>query len=976
MDISARLKTALADRYRVEREIGAGGMATVYLAEDLRHHRRVAVKVLRPDLAAILGPGRFAREIEIAAQLTHPHILPLHDSGEADGLLFYVMPFVEGESLRSRVERDGALPVSDVVRLLRDIVDALAHAHARHVVHRDIKPDNVMLSGRHALVTDFGVAKAVSEAGAGGALTTVGVSLGTPSYMAPEQATADPSLDHRADLYAVGVVGYELLTGRLPFAGPTAQAVLAAHLTERPRPVAEIRAGAPPALAKIIMRLLEKHPDHRYQTANELLADLEQLATPSGGVTPISAAVATPRRRMAVLLVALGVLLLGGWAWTSWRKMERRQWVHAEALPAMQRLLDSGEVTAAWRLGREARAVLPQDSSVARLWQAITTPLTLRTVPSGARVYRSAVNEPSDSAWEYLGETPLDSVAIPRSRGLLRIEKDGYRSILALSAGGPIDAVQSEWTLDDGNSSASGMVAVPGRTMFELNLPGYEHLANFYLDTFALDIHEITNRQYKLFVDSGGYRRPEFWTEPFFDGGVRLTFEAAMARFTDRTGRQGPATWEGGAYPPGRDDHPVGGVSWYEAAAYARFAGKSLPSAYHWVAAAGVAGANVIIRRSNFSGQGTVPVGTLAGAGVYGTRDMAGNVREWTTSANSAAPGAARFILGGGYSDPSYAFNDAYAQPPLNRSDINGIRLARFRSGDTTLARATRPLVVQTRDFARMRPAANDVYRAYARVFEYDRTPLHARIERTDTLERYILQHVSFDAAYGGERMSGRLFLPRTGGGPFQTILFWPGSNALFLRTFSAAYWWQFIDYLVNSGRAVFVPIYKSTYERGDGFQSDIPSQTAAFRDHVAMWVKDARRSIDYLVTRADIDSARIGYYGISWGGAMGAFVPAVEPRIRAVALNVAGALQQEALPEVEQIHYLPRVTQPVLMLNGRYDFYFPVETSQRPFFNLLGTPAQHKRQVIYESSHFVPRTALITELLAWYDRYLGEVAR
>ena len=179
-----RLRAALADRYAVEREIGAGGMATVYLAEDLKHHRKVAVKVLRPDLAAALGTERFLREIEVAAQITHPHVLPLHDSGEADGLLYYVMPYIEGESLRERLEREGELPVTEAVRLIREVVDALAFAHQHGVVHRDIKPDNVLLAGRHAMVTDFGVAKAVSEATGRQQLTTAGVALGTPAYMA------------------------------------------------------------------------------------------------------------------------------------------------------------------------------------------------------------------------------------------------------------------------------------------------------------------------------------------------------------------------------------------------------------------------------------------------------------------------------------------------------------------------------------------------------------------------------------------------------------------------------------------------------------------------------------------------------------------------------------------------------------------------------------------------------------------------
>ncbi len=281
-----RLKQALEGRYAIDREIGEGGMAIVYLATDVRHHRKVALKVLRPELAATMGPERFLQEVRVTANLQHPHILPLFDSGEADGFLYYVMPFLEGESLRDRVAREGELPVGEAIRILKEVVDALAAAHAAGVVHRDIKPDNVMLSGRHAVVTDFGVAKAVSEAAGHGEHTTKGVALGTPTYMAPEQAAANENVDHRADIYAVGAMGYELLAGRPPFSGRTAQQVLAAHVTEVPRPVSELRSAVPESVAAVIMRCLEKTPADRWQTANELHAQLETFATPTTGVTP------------------------------------------------------------------------------------------------------------------------------------------------------------------------------------------------------------------------------------------------------------------------------------------------------------------------------------------------------------------------------------------------------------------------------------------------------------------------------------------------------------------------------------------------------------------------------------------------------------------------------------------------------------------------------------------------------------------
>lgn len=321
----ATLAAALADRYTIERELGAGGMATVYLAQDLKNHRKVALKVLRPDLAATMGAERFLREVTIAANLQHPHILPLYDSGEAAGFLYYVMPFVEGQTLRDRLARERELPVADAVRILRDVTDAMATAHAKGVVHRDLKPENIMLSGRHALVADFGVAKAVSEATGRNTLTTVGVALGTPTYMAPEQATADPLTDHRADLYALGVIAYEVLTGQPPFVRGTPQAMLAAHVTEAPKAVTDQRASIPAPLAAIVMRCLEKKPADRPQDAEELLGVLETLMTSSGGITPTNtrpvAAVTAPapaaasRRWVLPVAMTAGIALLTAGAW-------------------------------------------------------------------------------------------------------------------------------------------------------------------------------------------------------------------------------------------------------------------------------------------------------------------------------------------------------------------------------------------------------------------------------------------------------------------------------------------------------------------------------------------------------------------------------------------------------------------------------------------------------------------------------------
>jgi serine/threonine-protein kinase len=301
-------KAALADRYRLEREVGQGGMATVWLAEDLRHHRKVAIKLLQPGVAQALGADRFLREIQIAAGLTHPHILPLLDSGEAAGFLYYVMPYIAGESLRQRLAREGTLPVPESARLLREIADALAKAHREGIVHRDIKPENVLLADGHALVADFGVAKGLSAAGSEGTLTRVGMTVGTPAYMAPEQAAGDPDVDQRADLYALGVMGYEMLTGRPPFTGTTPQQILAAQITLAPEPVASHR-SLPAPLADLVMRLLAKNPTDRPQTAEQLIPVLDAAATPTGvSAATVLTPTPAPEGRGLSRRVVLGVL--------------------------------------------------------------------------------------------------------------------------------------------------------------------------------------------------------------------------------------------------------------------------------------------------------------------------------------------------------------------------------------------------------------------------------------------------------------------------------------------------------------------------------------------------------------------------------------------------------------------------------------------------------------------------------------------
>jgi serine/threonine protein kinase/dienelactone hydrolase len=955
------LRAAFADRYDVERELGHGGMATVYLARDRKHDRLVALKVLRPDLVSTLGAGRFLREIAIASHLAHPHILTLIDSGETTtgGFLYYVMPFAEGESLRDRLTRDGPLPLPQATRLLREVADALAYAHKQGVVHRDIKPDNVLLLGEHAVVVDFGIAKAIGQARHPETMTGTGVSIGTPAYMAPEQAAGDPNVDSRADIYAVGVLAYEMIAGRPPFVG-TPQSVLASHITSAAPPLDSLRKRLPAALSRCVMRCLEKDPAARYQTADELVTDLDGISMPAAHGRSWLAATIVGVAAIAILAVML-------------KNRRDEQWVHQTAIPAIRHYADIGSNDSAFMLAERASAKMPDDPVLRSLWPSFSRNVVLHSDPEGATITRAPTTD--TTRWVTVGTTPTDTVRVPSQFWYYRFAKPGYHTVTLFSArqgGGanvPLPKLVPMRRID---AADSDMVQVQ-RGNFGAGMPGLDHLPPLELGDFLIDRYEVTNRQYRRFVDAGGYTKREYWDTQSMGDGKPPRFEDVARLFVDRTGRSGPSTWEAGAPLAGQEDLPVGGVSWHEAMAYARFAGKVLPTFYEWSAAAVPPSAGWIMPASNFDSHGAVRGGSLADMSPWGVYDMGGNVREWCANADGEGK---RYILGGGWSDPSYMFTDTYAQQPLDRSPINGIRLIRRLSNHPNIAKALEPIRRELRDFSREKPVSDAVFANYREMFDYDHTPLNARTESQDsTSPEWIKQKVSFDAAYGSERINGVLYLPKGHQPPFQTIVLFPSSIAFGLPS-SDNYPDPGVDYYLRSGRAVFLPVLKGTFERKAPGFIEGPEGTVAYRDHVLVWGKDLRRSVDYLSTRTDIDSTRLALSGTSWGGAMGGLMMGIEPRFRAGILVVAGFPMTRPRPEVDVLNFLPRVHAPVIMLNAKYDHFFPPETSQKPYFRWLGTPPADKKLVMHESGHFLLRSQMIGESLTWLDHYLGPVTR
>lgn len=649
-----QLQAAVGDAFHLERELEGGGMSRLFVANEASLNRHVVIKVLPPEWASDVSAARFKREMEFVAQLQHPHILPVLAAGARAQLLYFVMPYVEGESLRGRLRREGALLIDDARRILSEVADALAFAHERGVIHRDIKPENILLEGKHAVLADFGVARAIIEARTGEKITQTGVSVGTPGYMSPEQVAGD-NVDARTDVYALAVVGYEMLTGQPPFTGSSARAVLAAHLTEVPKPIRELRPEVPAELAGAVERALSKDAANRFSSAGEF-ADAIGVRVGVNG---------SPRRRgyswrslgprpIAAVSIVVVVLLMSAWAWTRGKRVDA---VLARVLPAA----DSGHLDRVYRILDSAGIELGERRLQA-LASRIGARLSIETEPSRAdvRVVRLQPLEPlTQRPAKLLEHTPVAARTLVSGEYLVTLTAANHAPLDFIVALRPAETLHVQRTLPPPGVEDMVWVSVgPARSGGRVT------------EAFLIDRHEITNGQYQRFVDAGGYRDPRVWPDTLVVQGRALPRADAVARFVDRTGLPGPRYWSGGRFPSGQEQHPVAGVSWYEASAYAQWAGRSLPSVAQWWRAALEDARNpfpwgrdafTAEQRANFALAGTRPVGSYpAGVSPFGCHDMAGNVREWL--ADTPASPNRRIVVGGSWQDPTYMFEAEHAE--------------------------------------------------------------------------------------------------------------------------------------------------------------------------------------------------------------------------------------------------------------------------------------------------------------------------
>ncbi|HEY0591711.1 MAG TPA: protein kinase [Thermoanaerobaculia bacterium] len=981
-------------RYVVRSPLGAGGMGEVLLAHDMDLDRPVALKILTgfegDQRARVL---RFIQEARAASSLSHPNVAHVYEVGSSDALHFIAMELVAGETLRTRIGR-GPLPLEEAIDVAIQVASALGAAHAQGIVHRDIKPENVMVRpDGYVKVLDFGLAtlREITTAGATAVRTDSGVVIGTLAYMAPEQLQGG-NVDARADLFALGVVLYEMLAGARPFQGSTHNEMVAAILSRDPRPLSDVRPALPPAISTLVARLLEKNPQKRCASAEEVVATLREIREEEAVATRISSGAIriAPGRRKAIAIAAAVVAGIALAAFGGWRMAERHRDRAAEAsLARAAVLLERDDYVGAWQAASAAAARFPGDARVAKILAETTVKLHVESDPPGARVFLARFGDPAPRT--LLGITPLET-SIPRADFIASIEKEGFSRLVRPVTASPVRVDQTFnlappfirlhaklFRLDD---VPAGMVPVDGG---EYRLRGWyrptDRLAT--LSEFFIDRREVTNAEFEEFIRDGGYRRRDLWKHPFVKDGRTLTFEEAMAGMRDATGLAAPRGWSSGRPPAGREDYPVTGVTWYEAAAYAEWRGKKLPSVFQWERAArpvvlavrgmvmpwGLVAEGVDLgKRANFSGKDLLPAESMEfGVSPWGALNMAGNAAEWCRNPKNA--GFA--VRGGAFDDPSYNFGYTGAYPPFYSSPSIGFRCVLERSpagdqgefdlGEGTFVPSYQP--VDDATFARIR-----------RAYEYPRAPLNARVVRVEQEKRWTRETITFTGASGKTAIL-YLYLPKGYPRPLQVLHYAPASDvAAGVRPLRESM--RRIEPFVLSGRAVFSVAVEGYLDRPYPPGFTLPdAQSVEYVDFIAERIVDLRRGLDYVTSRPEIDASRVGFFAMSAGSWSGVILGAVEERYRSIMFIGSGirVLEKDDAEAANRINFAPRMLQPKLMLQGKWDETVAFDSEAMALYNLLPEP---KRLEVFEGGHVPPPARMISSTTAWFDETLGPVAQ
>ena len=1017
----------LVGPYKLLQQIGEGGMGLVYMAEQTDPvKRRVALKVIKPGMDSRQIIARFEVERQALAMMDHPNVARVFDAGTTEqGRPYFAMELVKGIPITTYCD-DNHVSTRDRLELFILVCEAVQHAHHKGIIHRDLKPSNVLVAEYDdrpvPKIIDFGVAKALNQSLTDKTMfTQFGQVVGTLEYMSPEQSKFNQlDVDTRSDVYSLGVLLYELLTGTTPIDKERLRSTGFDEVLriigeeEPPKPSTRLAmSDTLPAVAAgrgtdarhlpglvrgdldwIVMKALSKDRTDRYQTASALADDVRRHLEDR----PIEARRPSllgrlrrfvRRNRVPVALGSAAVLAIcaavafGIYAADQrQRRFEQQQQQQIaeqnrlikdqqreiedairaridrarNQFPEIRELIDVGLVVAAYRQAFEIRADLPEDDpEFGELWEELTRPLTLETDPPGALVTVRDWNDPGGE-WLVLGETPLEDARVPRGAVRWKFELPGYMTRQMVNRFSISDRVKLR--LFDPIPNCEGMVVVR-RTYGVIKNTGYLPVE----DGFLMDRYEVTNRQFQDFVDAGGYDNPGYWKHEFVNSdGEVIAHEDAMTTFVDRTGEHGPSTWSHGRFAPGTEDYPVHGVSWYEAAAYAEFAGKSLPTVHHWYAATyAPLSAKYVLPHSNFS-DGPAPVGSHDGIGVYNIYDLAGNVAEWCYNESSAGPGI-RCLRGGAWNDPDYMYIAQDLGHAMDRLPRHGFRCVAHRADHPPSEESLEPVSQRAPTFDKP-PVSDEVMNVILSRFDVSpEQSLNDRVISTEDHGSYRHDTVQIDAAYGQERFNVHLYFPKNAKPPYETVVWIPGSGAFSSNTFEGRRDQsevRFQDELLASGRAVCLPVCQGMYGRK-------PGNTSRLDAHI-QGVRDVRRAVDYLWSKPDqFDRQRLIYGGFSFGASSGPIFCVAEKRI-AVAVLINGGYTSwgRQYPEMDAYNFTGRMRIPVLMINGRFDAIFPVREAQEPFFKDLGSPEEDKELIHFDGGHGIPGKAAVEKMDRW----------
>jgi eukaryotic-like serine/threonine-protein kinase len=1017
-------------------------MGEVYLSEDTQLGRKVAVKILNSELAAdSMARKRLVREARAAATLDHPNICSIHEVGVADGHQFIVMQFVEGETLDTRL-KSRSIDIKEALNIAVQLADALVEAHTRGIIHRDIKPANVMLTKRGEVkMMDFGLAKILTDAVSAGSeaetaalVSTPGTVIGTMPYMSPEQVRAK-TVDERSDIFSFGILLYEMITGHRPFHGASTAELASSILTHEPPPMARYSHEVPAELDRIVSKALHKDPDDRYQTSKDLLIDLrtlrddvefrhrlerssppeikpvrthtaeipaEELKTRTfddppttigdAKSPPTAETVSTGKFPGRWIAVAAAVILIAGFAgWWLWSK-SNQDWARSQ-LPKIEELAAAGNYFDAYDLAAEAEKYIPGDAVITKLMPTIADSLSVATEPPGADVYLTRFAKNADGSFEApkkIGQTPITDQRIARGAYILSVQREGFAKVERTVSGAVVRGsaltivpppIMLELKLEPAGAFPEEMVPVPGG---EYRMVAWQRPTDekAQLDDFYIDRHEVSNREYKEFIAAGGYLRREFWKYPFSKDGKALTWEQAMDQFKGPTGLPQPRGWTNQNFPDGKADFPVTGISWYEAAAYAEFRGKQLPTVYQWEKAARDGKVHAfgtympwgffypgdsLEERANFGGGPWTVNSAPFGMSPFGAFDMAGNVSEWTL--NEGTDGF--FATGGSWGDPVYTFAQYSAFPGFYSSDKRGFRcsLVKNPKGDQGGGR------LETKEEIPDYAISNDAdFKKWSEFYRDAGPPLDARIEETTETDDWRRETITFNGA-DGERVTAYLYLPKNFQGPHQVMHIVPAADVDGgLRSLTASIESRFTP-ILKSGRAIFGVLLKGYVGRRPENFAWPNRDTVEYREIIVNRIIDVRRGLNYLETRPDIDAKKIALFGPSAGARIGLILASLETRYVSVLLQGAGVTKRDlqTIAEANPINFAPHIRVPKLMSHGKYDEDTPVKTQGEPLFKLLRQP---KRIAYYEGGHVPSLEFLLNTINSWFDETLGPVKR